>query len=343
MSRNRPDLCMRPPADASQPVNTPDVVGVYLSLGYWQTREVDQVFPALAAQGVNLVIDYALELPENENWQDEFEHYLQTAEDNGIGVAFVLYPSLKGMTPLTANAYFAKVALIVRSLQGYSAIKAWYVHDEVLPWLTDKPDQQNYIITLNGMKDLYERIAEIDPQRPQLCVWNHLPTYEEFHNVYHSANTPHGMPEYFADPQRFEAAIAEVLRDTCDIVMIDSYPVGAPWREDELPPEQIVEQVVARAAKLRAPDQPLYIVFQAFSWAQYNGERLQQSPFPTQTEMRSMLNAAHRAGASGAIAYSWFDLTEASINGRDIPGRKEALSDLQAVLRELATSGWPQL
>jgi len=337
----RPDLCLRPPESESQSADKPAAVGVYLSLGYWQTKQVDAVFPELAAHGVNLVIDYALAPPEDENWTDEFQHYMNTAEANGIGVAFVLYPALKGMTPLTARAYFDNTVQQVRLLKGYSAIKAWYVHDEVLPWLTDKPGKHNYIITLNGMRNLYQMIAEEDPSRPQLCVWNHLPTFEQFHNAYNGNNTPNGMPKFYDDPQRYEQALRDVLQQTCDIVLIDSYPVGAPWREDEQPPKDVVQQVVARAALLKAPEQPLYIVFQAFSWAQYNHERIASSPFPTRGQMQEMVAAAHGAGASGAIAYSWFDLTEDGIDGRDIPGRLQAVEDLSAVLSALAREGWP--
>jgi hypothetical protein len=329
------DRCLRPAETG------PEVVGVYLSLGYWNQREIEQVFAELERCGVNLVIDYALQLPENESWNDEFAYYLQTAYEHNVGIAFVLYPLLDGMTPLNANSYYRTVAQAVDRLKCEPAITAWYVHDEVLPWITDAPEQDKYTITLNGMKQLYLSIKEADDSRPQLNVWNHLPSFESFHNVYKDGNAPHGMPEYFASAEKYEAALAGMLRETCDIVLIDLYPVDAPWREDDNPPEYAVSEMLRRASALKSPQQPMYFVFQAFSWAQYNAERCRDCRFPTIDEMRAMLAAARECQAAGAIAYSWFDLAEDGIAGRDVPGRDHALRNLQLVLGGLANEGWP--
>ena len=124
--------------------------------------------------------------------------------------------------------------------------------------------------------------------------------------------------------------------------MIDSYPVGAPWRDGGSPaPELDVMALAQRAAALSGPDQPLVFIFQAFSWAQYDPVNAAGAPFPTRDELDRMLCGAHTFGADSVIAYSWFDLVE-DLPNRDIDGRDTALSNLLDLLDVLNTAGWPE-
>jgi hypothetical protein len=53
-----------------------------------------------------------------------------------------------------------------------------------------------------------------------------------------------------------------------------------------------------------------------------------------------MLRAGHAAGASGAVAYAWYNLAN-PVKERDIAGRAEALNTPREVLAGLAKKGWP--
>ncbi len=319
----------------------PETVGVYLSLGYWNEQEVESTFAELQRLGVNLVIDYALTPPEDESWEPIFQNYLDTAQRYGIGVAFSLYPLLNGMTPDAPDEHMNDVVDVVRQLRGQQAITAWYVHDEVLPSISGDGGTKNYSISLEQMRMLYNRIHAADPTRPQLCVWNFLPKHETFNNAFKDA-TPHGRPGWMLREKTYERALTRMVQGSCDWVLIDCYPVGAPWREDQsVPPESDVAALVARIAALKRSTQPLIFVFQAFSWEQYNKDKAVGAPFPTVAQMQAMLAAAKTSGATGVIGYSWFDLAEA-IPEREVPGKAVALDNLRAVLQTLSDCGWPQ-
>jgi len=320
----------------------PEVIGAYLSLGYWHPLEVDRTFAELSECGVNLVIDYALSAPEDDGSNDDFEHYLNAAQAHGIGVAFSLKDLLVGATPDNASDYTERVLSVVRRLKDEPGITAWYVHDEILPSISGMDGTTQYSLTLEQMTRLYREIHAADPSRPQLCVWNYLPNYETFKLVCMPHMT-YGTPRWTRDAESYEAGLATLLQGACDWVLIDSYPVGAPWRETpEQPCEDVVATMISRAASLKRADQPLCFVFQAMSWAQYLPEQAAGAPFPTADETARMLDAAHRAGAGGAIAYSWFDLTDAAPD-KAIPGQGQALADLKSTLQGLAGQGWPKI
>lgn len=324
-----------------KPETKPEVIGAYLSLGYWHPLDVDRTFAELSECGVNLVIDYALSAPEDDGWSAEFQHYLDSAREHGIGVAFSLKDMLVGARPDNASDYTQRVLLVVRRLKDQPGITAWYVHDEILPSVSGMDGTTQYCLTLEQMTSLYRRIHAADPSRPQLCVWNFLPDYETFKLVCMPHMT-YGTPRWTRDAESYEAGLATLLQGACDWVLIDSYPVGAPWRETpEQPCEDVVATMISRAASLKRADQPLYFVFQAMSWAQYVPEQAAGAPFPTADETLRMLDAAHRGGASGAIAYSWFDLTDPAPD-KAIPGQEQALADLKSTLHGLAAQGWPE-
>jgi hypothetical protein len=303
--------------------------------------EIEEIMTELEALGVNLVIDYALTPPEDSHWQWGFEAYLDSAQRHGIGVAFYLGALLDGVTPADSGAYLERVSAAVAALKHHPQITAWYVHDEVLPMVSNGMATVQYTVSLEQMRALYQAIRAEDPARPQLSVWSQLPTYPEFGVVFSDSDMPFGRPGWTAGPEAYEDAMRAMVQETCDWVLVDSYPVGAQWRDhDKFPELSFVDSITRRADRLRAPHQPLYFVFQAFSWAQYGQAGWLDAPFPTFAEMRDMLSIAAQGGAQGAIAYSWFDLTK-SIPGRDIPGREHCLGDLRRVLRLLSSRGWP--
>lgn len=323
------------------PAANPEIVGVYLSHGYWQPDEIEDLMAELEALGVNMVIDYALTPPEDHSWQAGFGAYLDSAERHGIGVVFYLGSLLNGLTPGNGTDRFNDVISTVAELKRYPQIMGWYVHDEVLPMVSEEQATVQYTISLEQMQSLYRAIRTEDPRRPQLNVWSQLPTYQQFVDMFPAEHTPYGRPAWMNDPTEFEAAMRRMVRETCDWVLVDSYPIGAQWPDHgSLPELEYVAAITGRADGLRAPHQPLYLVFQSFSWAQYGRARWVDAPFPTFAQMREMLCVGWLNGARGAIAYSWFDLTR-DIPGRDIPGRQRCLDDLRRVLTMLAQRGWP--
>jgi len=320
----------------------PEVVGVFISEGYWHPKRASAKFAQLAESGVNFVVDYALKGPEHEGWEDEFDEYFAAAQYYGIGVAFPIGQELHGASPETAPEYIANLMRLVRQIKPQRGISAWYVHDEVLPGVVDFDGTKHYSMTLDQMAALYGEIAAEDPNRPQLCVWNYLPTYEQFKRVvdkerYLAAD----RPPWFDDEVLYEQAMQRLVTETCDVVLVDTYPVGNPWLGDLQTPAEAVAELTARGTALKSATQPLYLVFQAFSWAQYFPEKNPNAPFPTRTEMRLMLCAAYENGASGAIGYSWFD-TASPVPARCLAGCGQAHRDLIQVLRELASMGWPK-
>ncbi len=326
------------PEPEPEPV-VPAVNGAYISVGYWEADRVDATFAALADLGVNLVFDYALSLPEDDYWDAAFQHYLDTADANGVGIAYWLARPLEGMTPLTADGHFTACVAEVAQLKDQPAITAWYVHDEVLPMVSGVDGTSKYCLSLAQMQELYDLIKAEDPTRPQLSVWNWLPDFDGFSARINEEDTPYGSPDWMSDPVLYEQTLAAMIQDTTDWVLVDSYPVGAPWLgEDAEAPELAVAALVARAADLRSFDQPLAFVYQAFSWAQYTGT--DGIPFPTRAELDGMLCAAKTYGADWAVAYSWFDLAD-DLPGRDVAGRDEAFANLQDVLACLGSEGWP--
>lgn len=331
------DSCVR-----EIPAGDPEIIGVYLSHGYWQPMEIEEIMADLEALGVNLVIDYALTPPEDSHWRWGFERYLLSAEKHGIGVAFCLGPMLHDMTPDNSSQHFAAVVETVAQLKHYPQISAWYVHDEVLPMVTSEGATVNYVISLEQMQQLYRLIREEDPSRPQLNVWSQLPTWQQFGDMFNADHTPHGRPAWMDSQEAYEEAMRAMVRETCDWVLVDSYPIGAQWQDhDHIPELEYVEAIMHRANHLRASGQPVYLVFQAFSWAQYGRAEWLDAPFPTFAQMRDMLAAGGRNGAQGAIAYSWFDLAK-EIDGRDVPGRERCLHELGNILSRLASDGWPE-
>jgi hypothetical protein len=265
------------PAAASEPFADnyafssfqPRVVGAYVSLGYWDLQQVDKTMDELAESGVNFVIDYALTPPEDESWLPALERYMLTAEDHGIRIGFPLYPLLNGHAPNASQAKLREVVRAVSELKQWRQIGAWYVHDEVLPSLQGVDGTMTYGISLEQMRELYRLIRMEDPSRPQINVWCSLPQFENFGNMFGPECTPCGRPGWMGDPVMYEQALRSMVQDTCDWVMVDSYPIGAPWRKDATTsPVQDVSNLVARAASLKRPDQPLIFVFQSFSWAQ---------------------------------------------------------------------------
>jgi hypothetical protein len=144
------------------------------------------------------------------------------------------------------------------------------------------------------------------------------------------------------DEAAYEQALADMLRTTCDWVMIDMYPVGAPWLDGSVPAEQPVIGLTQRAAALKGAEQPLVLVFQSFSWAQYNPDNCSGASFPTRDELDRMLCGAHTFGADSAIAYSWFDLAD-DLPGRHIEGREAALANLLDLVGALGSAGWPEV
>jgi hypothetical protein len=328
-----------PDVGAGPSAKLPDVIGAYLSMGYWDAATVDATMTELERLGVNLVLDYALIPPEDANWQDAFQHYLDTAQAHHIGIAFYVEPQLYGMTPDAPGSCMENTVALVESLKDQSAITAWYVHDEVLPDVQNDWGSGRYAQTLSQMQHLYSMIHTADPCRPQLNVWCYLPGFAEFRDTYMQF-AAWGQQAWMKDEAAYERALADLLQTTCDWVMIDDYPVGAPWGAGDAVAEVVA--LTQRAAGLKAQQQPLVFVFQSFSWEQYDAQGAAGAPFPTREEMDSMLSAAHLSGATGAVAYSWFDLTGSEPN-QIIAGRDTALEDTRLVLAALGKSGWPEV
>ncbi len=336
------NLADGPPEDgveAKPPAKLPSVVGAYLSLGYWDEQAVEATMTELEQLGVNLVLDYALIPPEDSNWEGAFQHYMDTALAHHIGIAFYLAPQLYGMTPEAPGEYAQNALAQVAALQDQPAITAWYVHDEVLPDVQNDWGSGRYAMSLSQMQHLYNQIHTADPARPQLNVWCYLPSFAEFSNAYIQF-AAWGQTAWMQDEAAYERAMADLLQTTCDWVMIDDYPVGAPWGAGDAVAE--VAALTQRAAGLKADGQPLVFVFQSFSWEQYDAQGAAGAPFPTREQMDSMLCAAHLYGATGAVAYSWFDLTGTEPN-QVIAGRNTALADTRLVLTALGRSGWPEV
>jgi len=340
-----PDASRNPAVNAvlvasRDPATRPGVVGAYVSMGYWNTGEVERTMSELGMHGVNLVIDYALTPPENETWAQAFDVYMDAASRHGIGVAFPLGPALKGMTPGNPDGYIDAAVALVRQLKNEPRITAWYVHDEILPGVAGSDGTRRYALSLEQMKELYRAIRGADPSRPQLVVWNSLPTYDQFQLIYTGEKTPYGRAAWMDHPAAYEQALSEMIQQTCDWVLVDSYPVGAPWRDASSPaPEVDVLTIVRRAAALKQASQPLIFVFQGFSWAQYSQDAV-DTTFPTRKQIEAMLCAAHVAGATGAVGYSWFDLTDQAPE-KKIRGQLQALSTFKHVLSGLSHRGWP--
>jgi hypothetical protein len=326
-----------PNDDDDLPPDGPEHIGAYLAQGYWDLELAEDTFSQLQANGVDTVIDYALFAPEDEYWRDNFERYLQLAADHEIGVAFSLQPYMESMRPETAGIYLESALAAVEQLQKYPQITAWYVHDEVLPEVAEDPANASYIITLEQMQQLSVGIKALDPARPQLSVWCMLPRFEDYHYLYQPYNAQH--PPAWWDS---ETAYEQMLRDTLatsDIVMVDCYPVDPPW-DDPRTPQQAVGDLVTRTQELKSPRQPLWFVFQAFSWRQY-APALTAAEFPTASQIEEMLGAAQVAGATSLVAYSWFDLAYPPENGTDLDARPQALDNMLAALSEISASGWP--
>ena len=323
-------------------VDRPEINGPYISLGYWDQQRVSETFAELSAAGVNFVIDYALTMPDDDYWEPAFAHYCDSAEQNGVGIGFWLQSALLEMTPLDSGEHLDAAVAMVAQLKEYDGISAWYVHDEVLPWIAGDGGTTRYSISLIQMQELYAMIHAEDPSRPQLSVWHTLPDFELFNLIYTEEYTPYGRPDWMYDEAAYEQALADMLQTTCDWVMIDMYPVGAPWLDGSVPAELPVIALTARAESLKAATQPLVFVWQAFSWAQYDPLGCDGAPFPTRDELDRMLCGAHAFGADYAIAYSWFDLAD-DLPGRDIPGRDVALENMLDVLEYLNAEGWPEV
>jgi hypothetical protein len=320
------------------PAKLPSVVGAYLSLGYWDEQAVDDTMAQLAKLKVNLVIDYALIPPEDEYWRPAFQHYLDAAQANKIGIAFYVEPALYGMAPDAPGEHMPSLVAQIDELKSQPAITAWYVHDEVLPDVQNDWGSGRYAMTLAQMQQLYLQIHAADPSRPQLNVWCYLPGFTQFQSQY-IQYAAWGQTAWMKDEAGYEQAMADMVQTTCDWVLVDDYPVGAPWGAGDAAAE--AGALVQRAAELKAQEQPLVFVFQSFSWAQYDPENAADAAFPTRDEMEAMLCAAHLNGATGAVAYSWFDLT-GSEPSQQVPGRDAALDDTMQVLTALGKSGWPQ-
>jgi len=243
------------------------------------------------------------------------------------------------MTPEDTNGHMMAALAEVEALKHQPAISAWYVHDEILPMISGVDGTAKYSLSLAQMQQLYDWIKSEDPTRPQLSVWNFLPDYELFNYRIDEGDTPWGRPAWMDDPVLYEQAITDMVQTTTDWVLIDMYPVGAPWQGDDAEaPELQVLALTQRAAELKDPMQPLAFVYQAFSWSQYHDT--EGYPFPTRAELDGMLCAARTGGADWPIAYSWFDLAD-DLPGRDVPGRDAAFGNLKDLLDELSTEGWP--
>ncbi|MCB1186373.1 hypothetical protein KDL29_04320 [bacterium] len=321
--------------------STPDpnrLVGCYISMGCWNLLQVNEQFSELSDSGVNFVIDYALQWPEGPADRDNFDAYMAIARREGISIGYSLFNALEGATPRTSSVQVARALAEVEALRNEEQIGAWYVHDEILPMLSGVDGTEKYSLSLGQMRDLYQSIRRIDPDRPQICVWNQLPDRHEMNRRFDSRNYPHGTPDYLQHDEQFEQSMRSMIRDCCDWVMVDCYPVGAHWLDDGHSIEAIsyeVDALVRRANELRKPSQPLILVFQSFDWRMY-GKGSNSASFPTLEQMRAMVQAGFNAGADNVLAYSWFDLVR-KVDGRSPAGQQRCLADLKQILSELGS------
>jgi hypothetical protein len=317
-----------------------DLLGVYLSHGYWEADKMDAIFAELQSLGVNMVVDYALRWPTDAQWQDDFNNYMLSAQRHNIGIAYCLFPALAGATPEKDEAQLNKALDEVYLLRTNPAIKAWYVHDEVLPMVAGEGGTEHYTVNLKQMQELYAKIHEADPARPQINTWTRIPTRKQFNEMYNANNMPFGREMWMDRDTAYEQTMQTMVRTTCDWVFVDEYPVGAPWAVGANPADT-VGKTVGRVATLRSTSQPLYFVFQSFAHAQYGRGAPETAVFPSLEQMQAMLFASRLHGAQGAIAYSWFDLTRTDLPGRDVPGRTQCLANLRQVLVQMDKGGWP--
>jgi hypothetical protein len=330
-------LAGKAPALAGGTLDPQEMVGCYISMGYWNLPAANEQFSEMAASGVNFVIDYALIWPDDPAQQDQFDAYLSMAGRHGVTVAYCLFNALEGASPHSAKKQIAEVLEQVEQLRDRPQLSAWYVHDEILPELSGVDGTEKYCLSLQQMEELYGLIRELDPQRPQLSVWNQLPDCMEMNRRFSEQHFPHGFPDWMGREEEFEDCMQRTLRRTCDWVMVDCYPVGAGWLEDgqSLPAITAeVDKLVRRAAALKSPEQPLIFVYQSFDWRMY-GKGAAPTGFPSMEQLRAMLQAGFEAGADNVLAYSWFDLIR-PIDGRQPHGQARCLADLKILLGELA-------
>ncbi|MEZ5336995.1 MAG: hypothetical protein R3F46_01920 [bacterium] len=334
-------LCLgllRPgPAAAQQPGPDPErIVACYISMGCWDLALVEQQFSELSASGVDFVIDYALFWPEQPQERQAFDAYMASARRHGISIGYCLFSLLDGASPRANSRQIDTLLAQVEILRHESQIGAWYVHDEILPMLSGVDGTERYSLSLEQMRELYRRIHELDPGRPQLCVWNQLPDHAEMQRRFGRRYFPHGYPDWMNSADEFEAAMQSMLRDCCDWVLVDCYPYGAPWLPAQQSMQDLeaeVSRLVSRAADLRGEGQPLLFVYQSFDWRVY-GRAENPAGFPGSARMRAMLAAAFAAGADNAVAYSWFDLVR-PLEHVEQEEQLEALAELKLILREL--------
>ena len=330
-------LAGSPRADASTGPDPERIVGCYISMGCWNLLQVNEQFTELADSGVNFVIDYALRWPQEPAMQDQFDAYLAIASREGISVAYCLFDALEGATPQNDSEQKRRLLSEVDALRGRPQITAWYVHDEVLPMLSGVDGTAKYSLSLGQMKDIYQSIRRVDSTRPQICVWNQLLDHAEMNRRFGRQHFPYGWSDWMNHEEQYERVLREMIRESCDWVMVDSYPVGAHWLEDGHSHPAIQREVgglVSRAAQLKSPQQPLIYVFQSFDWKMY-GKGSEHARFPSLEQMRCMIDSAYAAGADNVLAYSWFDLVR-KLDGRSPAGQRTCHNDLKTLLRELA-------
>lgn len=314
-----------------------ELVGCYISMGYWNLPNANDQFTEMAASGVNFVIDYALIWPDDPALQVLFNDYLSLAGNHGISVAYCLFNALEGSSPRSSSVQIARALHQVEALRDRPEVVAWYVHDEILPMLSGVDGTEKYSLSLEQMEALYDRIHDLDPQRPQICVWNQLPDCSEMNRRFSRRYFPHGVPEWLEHDEQFELAMRKMVRNCSDWVMVDCYPVGAGWLADghSIPTiKSEIDSLVRRACELKSAGQPLIFVYQSFDWRMY-GKGAAETGFPSLEQMRAMLQAGFAAGADNAIAYSWFDLMR-PVDGKRPPDQARCLADLKILLGELA-------
>jgi hypothetical protein len=330
-----------PVAQPALAVDKPEAIGVYLARKY-DAAGAREELRELGSLGVNLAINYSLADPYDKGAekQAQFQDYLDTAAQSGVGISYYIGRYLIGATPETYEEHALKVLAAVERLKGQRAIASWYMHDELWPSIANSKGEYGYALTLEQMLDLYQRVHEADPRRDQLCVWDRVRTYKEYQAGYAKHPGKGRAPGWLDSETQYEAMLQRMVRGSCDVAMIDIYPVGKPRVLASQVYAKVVRERTARLKELTAAGQPVYLVFQAFSLAQTAPKVAAGSRFPTKSEMEAMLTAGHAAGASGAIAYAWYNLAN-PVKERDIAGRAEALDTLREVLAGLAEDGWP--
>lgn len=326
-----------------QAAGKPEVIGAYIARGLKDVDGAADDFRLLGQAGVNTVIDYRLAAPEpgNASQAKNWRRYLDAAEQSGIGIWFYAGRYLIGATPSTAAARTSALLQAVKQVQDEAAITGWYMHDEVWPSLSRGDPKYGYVITLDQLLDLYAQLHQLDPTRPQVAVWPELKDFAAFSQGLTAASFSFGRPAWADSEAAYEEMLRRLVAGVCDIPMLDVYPVGAPRPFGEQVYRKAVASRLDRLAALKAADQPLYFVFQCFSLAQNDPQKLADCQFPTQDEMLSMLSAAARSGASGAIAYCWYNLAN-PIPSRRIAGIEQAKANVLTVLGYLSARGWPR-